>query len=67
MTQISRFTERCVLIAQKVTGDGGEPAATVRDGGPRGRGREPQAVSRIVASGSLHHPEGNFLSAPHFT
>ena len=27
MTQISRFTERCVLVAQRVTGDGSESAA----------------------------------------
>ena len=26
MTRISRFTERCVAIAQRVTGDGAEPA-----------------------------------------
>ena len=33
MTQISRFTEQCVLIAERVTGDGDESAAP--DGGGR--------------------------------
>ena len=33
MTQISCFTERCVLVAQRVTDDGGESAASVRGGG----------------------------------
>ena len=33
MTQISRFTERCVLVAQNVTGDGGESAAPNGGGG----------------------------------
>ena len=27
MTQISRFTDRCVVVAQRVTGDGDESAA----------------------------------------
>lgn len=33
MTQISRFTERCVLVAQRVTGDGSESAAPNGGGG----------------------------------
>jgi IS5 family transposase len=33
MTQISRFTERCVVIAQRVTGDGDESAAPNGGGG----------------------------------
>ena len=33
MTQISRFTERCVLVAQRVTDDGDESTASVRGGG----------------------------------
>ena len=33
MTQISRFTERCVLVAQNVTGDGDESAAPNGGGG----------------------------------
>ncbi|QLH81968.1 IS5 family transposase [Halosimplex pelagicum] len=33
MTQIFRFTERCVSIAQRVTGERGESAAAVRGGG----------------------------------
>ena len=33
MTQISRFTERCVLVAQRVTSDGSESAAPNGGGG----------------------------------
>jgi IS5 family transposase len=33
MTKISRFTERCVVIAQRVTGDGDESAAPDGGGG----------------------------------
>jgi IS5 family transposase len=33
MTQISRFTEEVVPIAQRVTGDGDESAASFRSGG----------------------------------
>jgi hypothetical protein len=33
MTHISRFTERCVLVAQRVTDDSDEFAASVRGGG----------------------------------
>ena len=33
MTQISRFTERCVVVAQRVTGDGDESAAPNGGGG----------------------------------
>ena len=33
MTQISRFIGEVVPVAQRVTGDGGESAATVRGGG----------------------------------
>ena len=33
MTQISRFTKRCVLVAQRVTGDGSESAAPNGGGG----------------------------------
>ena len=33
MTQISRFIGEVVAVAQRVTGDGGESAATFRGGG----------------------------------